>query len=313
MRKSWMAWLIIGIGAVLWTLTGAVTIETRSGEWTMTRSDAPGAVMLSLRSSRGSRSSHTSSDWPKAQFPGLDFSRSGTQEVDFTLTRDAGVFSFKGVLRDGAGAGSFQFAPDARYVQEMKTLGFDGVADDQMFFAIHDVSLSFARDMKKANLQNLDADKLLAFRIHGVTRDLIDALRSAGLNESDSDNLVALRIHGVTPEMVQRLRAAGYTPDSETLIAMRIHGATPDWMDELRRHGYERIALEQLVAFRIHGVSPDFIAELQKLGFQHPQPDELVNMRIHGVTPEYIGQLRTRGVKDLTIEKIVALKIHGID
>ena len=35
----------------------------------------------------------------------------------------------------------------------MKALGFGGVDDDQMAFAIHDVSLSFARDMKNENLQ----------------------------------------------------------------------------------------------------------------------------------------------------------------
>jgi hypothetical protein len=313
MRKPWAAWLIIGIGAVLWALAGAVASEARSGEWTMQRSDAPGAVTLSLRSSRSGNSFHTSSDWPKADFAGLDFSRTSTQEVSFTLTRDAGNFNFEGVLRNGAGAGSFQFSPDARYVQQMKALGFAGVEDEQMAFALHDVSLEFARDMKSENLLELDTDKLLAFRIHGVTRKFIDELKAAGQSERNSDRLIAFRIHGVTPEMVQRLRTAGYTPESDDLIALRIHGATPEWMEQLKQRGYADASLEQLVAFRIHGVSPEFIGELQQLGFQRPLPGQLVSMRIHGVTPGYIGQLRARGIKDLTIEKLVALKIHGID
>ena len=312
MRKSWTAWVIIGMAAVMWGLAGAAS-EVRNGQWTLQRSDTADAVMLSLRSSRGVRSFNSSSDWPKAQFAGVDFSRAGTQEVRFTLTRDAGKFDFEGVLRDGAGAGSFQFTPDARYAQQMQALGFDGAAADPMSFAIHDVSLSFARDMRAANLQNLDTDKLVEFRIHGVSRDFIDKLDAAGVNERDSEQLVAFRIHGVTPEMVQRLRAAGYNPRSEDLIAMRIHGATPEWMEALKQRGYQGIALEQLVEFRIHGVSPAFIGELQKLGYQHPQPRELVSMRIHGVTPEYIGQLQARGMKDLSIDKLVAMKIHGID
>ncbi len=312
MHKRWTAWLLIAIGVVMWALAGAAS-EKRSGEWTIQRSDTPNAVRLSLRSSRGGGSFHTSSDWPQGDFSGVDFTRSGTQDVRFTLTRDAGQFTFEGVLRDGAGAGSFQFAPDARYLQAMQALGFSGVADAQISFALHDVSLKFARDMKNANLQKLDAEALLAFRIHGVSRDFIDKLKAAGMAERDSEQLVAFRIHGVTPDMVQRLRAAGYSPESEDLLALRIHGATLQWMAELQQRGYEGVALEQLVAFRIHGVSPAFIGELQKLGYRHPQPEELLSMRIHGVTPEYIGQLRARGLKDLSVEKLVAMKIHGID
>lgn len=313
MYKRWSAWAIVGMCAVMWALAGARASEMSSGEWTMQRSDTPGAVRFSMRSARGAQSFHTSSDWPKSEFSGLDFSRSGAQEVRFTVDRDAGKFNFEGVLRDGAGAGSFQFVPDARYVQEMKALGFGGAEDMQMALAIHDVSLSFARDMKKAQLKDLDTTKLLAFRIHDVTNEFIEALNAAGLSERDSDMLIAFRIHGVTPEMVRQVRAANYTPDSEALVAMRIHGVTPEWMGELQRRGYQKVSIDELLAFRIHDVSPDFIGELQKLGYQHPQPEQLVNLRIHGVTPEYIGQMRDRGLKDLSLDKLVAMKIHGLD
>ena len=313
MSRHWAARVIVGIGAAIWALAGAFASEMNSGEWAMHRSDTPGAVQFSLQSSRGAHQFHTTSDWLKSDFSGLDFSRPGTQDARFTLTRDAGRFNFEGVLRDGAGAGSFQFLPDARYVQEMAALGFGGVGGNQMAFAVHDVSVSFARDMRNENLQGLDMDQLMAFRIHGVTRKFIEALKAAGLSERDSGNLVAFRIHGVTPEMVQRVRAAGYTPEGKDLVAMRIHGATPEWMDGLKQRGYEHVSLDELVAFRIHDVSPDFIGELQKLGYQHVQPEQLVAMRIHGVTPEYIGQLQARGVKDLTIDKLVAMKIHNID
>lgn len=313
MRNRWVVRAMVGIGAAMWVLAGAIASDRNSGDWAMRRSDTPGAVQFSLHGSEGSHRFSTTSDWPKSAFSGLDFSRSGAQEARFAVARDAGRFDFEGVLRDGAGAGTFRFLPDARYVQEMNALGFGGVEDDQMAFAIHDVSLSFARDMKKENLRGLDSDKLMAFRIHGVTRQFIDGLKAAGVNERDSDNLVAFRIHGVTPEMVKYVRAAGYTPDSEDLIAMRVHGATPEWMDGFRQRGYESVSLDELVSFRIHNVSPALIDELRTLGYQHPKPEQLVTMRIHGVTPEYIGELQARGLKNLTIEKLVAMKIHGID
>lgn len=313
MRTRWAARMIIGMGAAILALAGAWAGEANSGEWTMQRSDTPGAVQFSLQSSRGTHRFFTSSDWPKNEFSGIDWSARGAQDARFTLTRDAGKFEFEGVLRDGAGAGSFQFSANARYPQEMKALGFGGVEGQQMAFAIHDVSLSFARDMKSQNLEGLDTDKLMAFRIHGVTRKFIEDLKAAGMNERDSDTLVAFRIHAVTPELVRRVREAGYTATSEDLITMRIHGATPEWMDDFKRRGYDKVALDELVAFRIHGVSPHFIDELQALGYQNPQPDQLVNMRIHGVTAQYIGEMQARGIKDLTIDKLVSMKIHGLE
>lgn len=280
MRIHWATGTLVAIGAAVCTLTGAWASEPNNGRWAMQPSERPGMVQFTLQSPRGAHGFTSITDWPVKDFAGLDLA----QDAQFTLTRDAGKFEFEGTLRDSAGAGSFKFFPDARYSQEMKALGFNVAANNQIHFGVHDVSLSFARDMKGADLQGLDADKLLAFRIHGVSRKFIDDLRAAGLNERDSDQLVAFRIHGVTPELVQRVRSAGYTPESQ-----------------------------QLIAFRIHGVTPDFIGELQKLGFERPRPEELVSMRIHGVTPEYITELRGRGVKNLTIDKLVAMKIHGID
>ncbi|MET0535647.1 MAG: hypothetical protein ABW171_15635 [Steroidobacter sp.] len=284
MRRQWAAGMMIGVAAVMTALAGAVAGERTSGDWAMQRSDVPGTVMFSLHGASGSHRFHTTTNWSRTEFAGLDFSRTGSRDVRFAVNRDAGRFDFDGVMRDSAGAGSFEFSPDAQYAQEMSALGFGGVERHQMAFAIHDVSLSFAREMKNANLQDLDTEKLMAFRIHGVTLQFIEGLKAVGLNERDSGTLIAFRIHGVTPEMVQRVRLAGYTPESKELIAMRIHGATPEWMDELKARGYDGVGLDQLVAFRIHGV-----------------------------TPEYIGQLQSRGLKNLTIDKLVSMKIHGID
>jgi hypothetical protein len=269
---------IVAIGATAWVLTGASASETASGKWSMHRSEKAGMVQFTLQGPPHSFSS--TSNWPINSFTGLD----PAQDTQFTLTRDAGKFEFDGTLRNSAGAGTFQFTADPRYAQEMKALGFGGVEDKQIHFAMMDVSLGFARDMKNANLKDLDTDNLLAFRIHGVTT-----------------------------EMVRRVRAAGYTPDSKDLLAMRIHGVTPEYMDELKQRGYEGVPLDELVSFRIHGVTPGFVGELQKLGFERPQPQELVNLRIHGVTPEYISQLQRRGVKNLTVDKLVSMKIHGLD
>jgi hypothetical protein len=287
--------------------------EVRSGDWTLSKSDEPGKVEFSLiEHHHGGTSSHQS-DWPANSFQGVDFSKSGRQDVHFTITRDAGKIECEGFLNDGEGAGLFHFHPDPNFPREMQALGFPVDEEKQYGMAVMDVTLDFAREIKNEHLSNLDTDKLIAFRIFKVDSAFIQALRAEGLTISDSDKLVAFRIHGVTPQMIHSLHQAGYSPDEDTLIAMRIHGATPEWMEQLKKVGYDHIELEKLIAFRIHGVSPEFIAKVQGLGFAHPDPDELIAMRIHNVTPEYIADMRSRGIHDLSIDKLVSMRIHGID
>jgi hypothetical protein len=311
MRRT-LAYLVFACCVVLFVVKNRAA-EVRSGDWTISKSESAGKVEFSLiEHHHGGTSSHQS-DWSASAFVGVDFSKSGRQDVHFTITRDAGKIDCEGLLNNGEGAGLFHFQPDANYPREMHSLGFSVDDEKQFSMAVQDVSLEFAKQMKNEHLSGLDADKLIAFRTFGVDAAFIEALRAEGLKISDADKLVAFRIHGVSPQMVRSLHQAGYSPDEDTLIAMRIHGATPEWMAELKQRGYDHIDLEKLIAFRIHGVSPEFIQKLQGLGYSHPDPDELIAMRIHNVTPEYISDMRSRGIHDLSIDKLVSMRIHGID
>ena len=306
------AFLVFGFCILLGVVSNHAA-EVRSGNWTIRKSSEPGKVEFSLIERHHGGTSTHESDWPASLFVGVDFSRSGRQDVRFTLSRDAGKIECEGFLNDGEGAGIFHFQPDPNYPREMSTLGFPIDEEKQFSMAVQDVSLEFARQMKSERLTNLDADKLIAFRIFNVDAAFIEEIRAAGLKISDSDKLVAFRIHAVTPQMIRTLHQEGYSPDEDALIAMRIHGVTPEWISELKKRGYEHVDLEQLIAFRIHGVSPEFIDKLQSLGYKHPDPEQLVAMRIHNVTPEYISDLRSRGMENLSIDQLVNMRIHGID
>lgn len=314
-----LAFLIFGLCIIFAVVKNGSAIhgyasnDIRSGDWTIRHSDDAGKVEFSLIERHHGGNSNHESDWPTNFFAGVDFSKSGRQDVHFTIARDAGKFDCEGFLNNGEGAGIFHFEPNPNYAGEMHKLDFSVDEEKQYEMAVQDVSLEFARQMKNEHLEDLDADKLIAFRIFRVDSAFIADLRSVGLKISDSDKLVAFRIHGVTPQMVRDLRQAGYSPDQDTLIAMRIHGATPEWIEELKRRGYDHVDLDDLIAFRIHGVSPEFIDKLEGLGYKHPEPDELVAMRIHGVTPEYISDIRARGMRDLSIDQLVNMRIHGID
>ena len=311
MRRT-LAYFVFACCVVVFVVKNRAA-EVRSGDWTISKSEAPGKVEFSLiEHHHGGTSSHQS-DWSASAFEGVDFSKPGRQDVHFTITRDAGKIDCEGFLNNGEGAGLFHFQPDANYPREMQALGFSVDDEKQFAMAVQDVSLEFAKQMKNEHLSGLDTDKLIAFRIFGVDSAFIEALRAEGLKISDADKLVAFRIHGVSPQMVRSLHQAGYSPDEDMLIAMRIHGATPEWMAELKQRGYDHVDLEKLIAFRIHGVSPEFIQKLQSMGYSHPDPDELIAMRIHNVTPEYISDMRSRGIHDLSIDQLVSMRIHGID
>ena len=311
MRRTF-AYLVFASCVVLFATKNRAA-ESRTGDWTLSKSDEAGKVEFSLIEHHHSGMSNHSSDWPASAFPGVDFAKAGRQDVHFVVARDAGKIDCEGFLNDGEGAGLFHFVPSPDYPREMKSLGFPIDEEKQFNMAVQDVSLDFARQMKDEHLSGLDTDKLIAFRIFGVDKAFIESLRAEGLKISESDRLVAFRIHGVSAQMIRSLHQQGYSPDEDTLVAMRIHGATPEWMAELKKRGYDHLELQTAIAFRIHGVSPEFIDKVQGLGYSHPDPDQLIAMRIHGVTPEYIADMRSRGIKDLSIDRLVSMRIHGID
>ena len=91
--------------------------EVRSGDWTISKSDAPGKVEFSLIEHHHGGNRTTASDWPASSFQGVDFSKTGSQDVHFTITRDAGKIDCEGFLKDGEGAGLFHFQPDPNFPQ----------------------------------------------------------------------------------------------------------------------------------------------------------------------------------------------------
>ena len=251
--RQTLCFLVFGFCVVFGALPTRAA-ETRSGDWTLGKSEEPGKVEFSLIERHHDGISSHQSDWPASAFQGVDFSKSGRQDAHFTISRDAGKIDCEGFLNDGEGAGIFHFQADPNYPHEMQSLGFPVDDEKQFSMAVQDVSLEFARQMKNEHLTDLDTDKLIAFRIFNVNPQFIEDLRASGLKISDSDKLVAFRIHGVSPQMIRSLHQAGYSPDEDTLIAMRIHNVTPEYIAGLRTRGMEKLTIDQLVSLRIHGI-----------------------------------------------------------
>jgi hypothetical protein len=260
--------------------------QAQEGEWTITRSQAPGKLHLSLQSTANGQWQNSSYDWNENDIRGLNLGRPAKHDVQFTIAREAGTLAAEGFARNGDAIGLYTFQPNPQYIPQMQSLGFSGIGEDELIaFALHDVSFAYAKEIKALGLPGLDASKLLSCRIFDVNTVFVNELRALGLNALDADKLIAFRIQKVTPDFIRNMRASGLAASDP----------------------------EKLIAFRIHGVTPDYVRQLEQLGFTHPNSDQLIALRIHGITPEYIQKLRAQGMQHLTIDQLITLGTNRIE
>lgn len=178
---------------------------------------------------------------------------------------------------------------------------------------IHDLTPSFAEEMKAAGFSKLDLDDLLSMKIHDVTPEFVRSARAAWPGELDADDILSLKIHGATPQDAEKWKAAGFErPSLEQLTSLKIHGATPEFARAMVAADVQDLDLDAIVAFRIHGVTPRCVEEIRALGYKNPSADDLTALKIHGVSPQDIRAFRAAGYPDISLDDVVRLKIHGI-
>lgn len=252
-----------------------------------------------------------------ADFTGLTDAQlrsSGNAPVKFSLTRGAGTVALDGIFGDGEGAGRFTFTPNAKYADELRSLGVPSseLDEEELFsLAILDVSAQFIRDMQALGYRG-PLEDYKRFRIHGASPQFVRDMQALGYRDLSAEDLVRFRIHGVSADYVRAMNELGYKPSAEDLVRFRIHGVSPDLVKTLNGLGYHNVAAEDLVRFRIHGVSSEYLHELKELGYT-PVAEDLVRMRIHGVSAEFIRSLKDAGYTNVPVEKLIEMRIHGID
>ncbi len=290
----------------------AVTAAPVEGTWALVKSDTPGEVNVTFNRSTSRHNTWiVGRDFDVAEFEGLDLSKPGRQDVNFTMKRDAGDITGDGVVLDGSGSGVFSYTPNNAYFTELKRIGFDGVKEKQQWaYAFNDVSLSFARGMAKRAIAGLDADKLLGYRSVGGDLVFVDELRKAGITFESANKLIAFRVHDITPSFVRDIKKAGLSPTNNQFVAMAVHEVTPAYIAEMKAAGFSG-GINDLVAFRVHEVTPAFAKEIRDLGFS-VSGQKLVALRVHDITPAYIKKMRKEFGDDLTLDNIIAATVHDV-
>jgi hypothetical protein len=201
--------------------------------------------------------------------------------LKFQLTRDAGTFLFQGVFQNGTGSGSYQFTYNPAFITKMRELGYDNISpENQFLMAVHDISISLARELRELKGRSLPFDELISIGREGVNSDFIRGLRASGIELKSEQQLAEMRRHGVTPDFIKELAAMGYErPSIDQLLGMKLFGVTPDFIKTLDAFGYRRLSIDLLTCLRIHGITIDYIKQVTDNGRKKLSLRELVRSK----------------------------------
>ena len=304
---EWPARLVRGAAAFVRTVQ-----DRQPGTWEIRPTGTEGTVHLRLVELRSSSGSNT----PIDRLEGLTAAQltGAGGPVQFRLRRDAGTFTFEGVVRSGVGAGTFTFTPDPGFPAELAKRGFARpTAGEQYQMARHDVGFAFLDELTKQGYAKPDLSEIVRAGQHGVDAAYLRDMGALGYRLGSLRPLIELRDHGITPEYVREMADLGYKGlSADAIRRARDHGITPEHVRGMRDAGYGSLTLEQLITSRDHGVTAEFVRDLGDAGHRKLAIDEVIRVRDHGVTPEYVREMRELG-HALPLDELIRVRDHGVD
>ena len=282
------------------------------GTWEIRPSETKGMVHLRIVERNSSSGTNVPIDLLEG-LTGAQLTGAGGP-VQFKVRRDAGTFTFEGVIRSGVGAGTFTFIADPAFPGGMAKRGFASPTPEQQYeLARHDIGYAFIDELTKQGYGKPQTSELVRAGQHGVQAMYLRDMGALGYRLGTLDALITLRDHGVSPSYVRELADNGYKGlPADTLRQARDHGVTPDYVRGMRDAGYTSVPMEQLIKVRDHGVTPEYVRGLGDAGHRNLPLDQLVNVRDHGVTPEYARDMRQLGYS-VPIDDLVRARDHGVN
>jgi beta-lactamase regulating signal transducer with metallopeptidase domain len=281
------------------------------GTWEIRPAKAEGMVHLRLTE----RNSSTGANIRIDQLQGLTAAQlSGPGgPIQFRLRRDAGTFTFEGVMREGIGAGTFSFTPEPGFAGELAKRGFARpTAAEQYELARSDIGFAFVDELNRQGYAKTETADLVRAGQHGVGLAYLQEMGSLGYRLGSLQPLITLRDHGVSPAYIRELAELGYKGlSADELRNARDHGVSGEYVRGMRDGGYAGLPMQELINARDHGVSPEYVRELGEAGHRKVALDELIRVRDHGVSPEYVRDMRQLG-HALPLAALVNARDHGV-
>ncbi|MFB9845529.1 hypothetical protein [Mucilaginibacter ginsenosidivorans] len=237
---------------------------------------------------------------------------------EFTLSRESGKMTFKGVFQDHWGHGSYTFEQNASFKSYLEQKGYSGL-DDELMLAVFftDINKAYFDFMKDNGYPSISNDQFKDLAEQNMSRKVLEdyftMFKAEGYGHQPIDKLVELREHGVTAKYIASIHQMGYKGFSlDKALELRDHGVTADYIASLKKMGDPNVTLDQAQDLRDHGVTTEYVASLKKLGYPNMTLDKAQELRDHGVTVEYVNSMQKLGYKDITLDKAQDLRDHGV-
>jgi hypothetical protein len=172
-----------------------------------------------------------------------------------TLHGDAGDLTCSGLVHDHALSGRYDFVPSQPFLDQMRTLGFDGITPQkQLSFLMLDVNTTWAKQLKDLGVLDLSTNKLMALRALRVDADYIQGMARAGYPELHAGRLTEMKAVGVTPEKAREAKELGFAPTEHELIQMSIFHIDRAFVEKMRARGLNDLTLDKLIKIKIFKV-----------------------------------------------------------
>src|SRR5262245_50264428 len=184
------------------TFVTAANQDVLRGSWSISHDSGEG-MYINIR--RGH------SNFSMSKLEGVNLNALANGPVQFKVDREAGVFQFEGVIRNGEGGGELELQIKPQFVSEMSRLGHSNFADDELFLmASLNLTTAEVKEFNSLGYSKISTDQLVEMKIHGVSPKFIRDLQARGYTDLAEEKLVEMRIHGVSPEFIDAISAAGY-------------------------------------------------------------------------------------------------------
>ena len=256
-------------------------------------------------------------DYP---FPSSPASLPGA-ETRFELRRDAGTFRFQGSFDGRRGRGTFTFAADPAFAEEM---GGKTATLRLMELALYAHPLGYVREMRALGFARSPTPSR-RFRpresaVPEPIREMVgagDRVRSCGSSWNSGamaspptrarhgrgrvSRLFVLGSGGArAPRHRARVRpglsASGYRLHYPfQLVEIHSHGITPEWLRGIVQAGYGDATPEQLVSLHAHGIDGDAFRGAPSQGRRRPTPEELMSLQARGDAGQVVAPPRSDG------------------
>ena len=284
--------------------------DAAPGTWEVHPSPRPGFVQVRASEGRSSWGSTVAID----RLEGVTGTKLVDGPVHFSVRRDAGTFTFEGVIRSGVGAGFFTFAPNPAFPAELAKRGVGRPSPyEQYMLARSDIGFTFLDELHAQRYASPVLAQLIKAAQNGIGLDFLRQMGALGYRLGIIDALTYQRQNGVSPEFVRDLAAQGLgNLSADDLVRARQHGIDPEYVKGFAALGYGKLSLDRLIQLRNNGVDPDFARQIADLGYRSLSLDELIGLRHNGVDPEFVREVQKAGYEHLDLNDFVSLRQSGI-